>query len=83
MILIHLLLSRKDGRCTKAGCRKETKEQKRSGGLILGFRIAYRFSPANDNWKDDKGNELSDMPSYRNNAFYITLIAAGGYFKNK
>ena len=65
------------------GAQKETKEQKRSGGLILGFRIAYRFSPANDNWKDDKGNELSDMPSYRNNVFYITLIAAGGYFKNK
>lgn len=62
---------------------RETKQQKRSGGLVLGFRVGYRFSPANDNWKDDKGDELGDMPSYRNNAFYITLIAAGGYFKNK
>ena len=62
---------------------KETKEQKRSGGLILGFRAGYRFSLESDNWKDDKGNKQNNMPPYRNNAFYVTLIAAGGYFVNK
>ena len=62
---------------------KESKKQKQAGGLIIGFRAGYRFSPKSDNWKDDKGNKITNFPSYRNNAFYITLIAAGGYFINK
>ena len=62
---------------------KESRQQKKAGGLIIGFRAGYRFSPESDNWKDDKGNKITNLPSYRNNAFYITLIAAGGYFINK
>ena len=62
---------------------KESKKQKKAGGLVIGFRTGYRFSPQSDNWKDDKGNKMTNYPSYHNNAFYVTLIAAGGYFINK
>ena len=62
---------------------KESKKQEKAGGLIIGFRAGYRFSPESDNWKDDRGNKITNLPSYRNNAVYITLIAAGGYFINK
>jgi hypothetical protein len=62
---------------------KETKGQKTAGGLILAVRAGYRYSMAHASWKSENGEILVNESSYRNNAYYIFLLAGFGMFKNK
>ena len=62
---------------------KESANQKSAGGFMLGFRIGYRFSLRDANWKNDEGDEIKTTSTYRNNAYYLSLIAGFGMFKNK
>jgi hypothetical protein len=61
---------------------KETKEQKRAGGLILGLRAGYRFSPKNSTWENSDGVRQYEA-GFRNNSYYATLVTGGGLFKSK
>jgi hypothetical protein len=62
---------------------KDSKNQKHTGGLMIGLRAGYRFSTLHNNWKDEKGDRIDNQPSQRNNSFYITVVAGVGYFQNK
>ncbi len=53
------------------------------GAFILGLRAGYRASFRHNNWIDGDGDKLDDMPSYGNNAFYVTLAIGGGWFKKR
>jgi hypothetical protein len=54
-------------------------------GWIAGFKAGYRFSIKSNNWKNDDNNfyKINQMPSYTNNAFYLTLSFGGGSFDKK
>jgi hypothetical protein len=62
---------------------KETAIQKTVGGLMLGFKVGYRFSLENLSWKNNKGENLVNGSLYRNNAYYVALLAGFGMFRNK
>jgi hypothetical protein len=51
------------------------------GAFILGLKAGYRASIKKDNWFDGNGDRLDNLPSYGNNAFYVTLSIGGGWFK--
>jgi hypothetical protein len=53
------------------------------GAFILGVRAGYRASFRHDNWLDGDGDKLRNLPSYGNNAFYVTLSIGGGWFMKK
>lgn len=61
---------------------KESRQQKRAGGLVLGLRIGYRFSPERDNWRNNSHERQYETP-FRNNSYYVTLAAGGGFFCSK
>jgi len=55
-------------------------------GWIMGIKAGCRFAIKSDNWKDDTNdavNKKGEMPSYTNNAFYITLSIGGGSVNKK
>jgi hypothetical protein len=61
---------------------KESRQQKRAGGLVLGLRTGYRFSPERNNWRNNSGEQQDETP-FRNNSYYLTLVAGGGFFCRK
>jgi hypothetical protein len=61
---------------------KESKHQKSAGGLILGFRMGYRFSVKDAAWKNEDRNVIENNTNYRNNVYYISLVAGFGLYKN-
>ena len=50
---------------------------------MLGFRIGYRFSLGDATWKNEEGDKIETSSTYRNNAYYLSLIAGFGMFKDK
>ena len=60
---------------------KENGNQKNVGGLILGFRVGYRLSFGNTEWKNNDGATVLKNYSYKNDIFYAALIAGLGMFK--
>jgi len=62
---------------------KESRDQKSAGGFMLGFRIGYRFSLGDATWKNEEGDKIETSSTYRNNAYYLSLIAGFGMFKDK
>ena len=61
---------------------RESRDQKSAGGLVLGYRIGYRFSLSNADWKNEDGNVIETGSNYRNNAFYFSLVVGLGFYKN-
>ncbi len=61
---------------------KVNKERRMYGGFILGIRAGYRISYSSDDWKNDEWEDL-DLPTYQNNAFYVTVSIGGGWFVKK
>ena len=61
---------------------KETKNQKRAGGLVLGLRTGYRFSTKSNNWRNSDGAHLNES-GFRNNEYYLILVVGGGFFHSK
>ena len=62
---------------------KESRDQKSAGGFMLGFRIGYRFSLGDATWKNEEGDKIETSSTYKNNAYYLSLIAGFGMFKDK
>jgi hypothetical protein len=60
---------------------KERSQQKRTGGLVLGIRAGYRFSIESSAWRNRSGERLN-AAKFRNNSYYLTLVAGGGLFCN-
>ncbi len=59
-------------------------------GWISGIKAGYRFSVKSKKWKKDEDefykdafNKIYEMPSYTNNAFYVTLSFGMGSFDKK
>jgi hypothetical protein len=59
-------------------------------GWIVGLKAGYRASIKSKRWKKDKDefykdafNKIYEMPSYANNAFYVTLSFGMGSFDKK
>jgi len=61
---------------------KESKHQKAAGGLVLGFRVGYRFSLKDAAWKNEDSKVIENSTTYRNNGYYISLVAGFGFYKN-
>lgn len=61
---------------------KETKDQTTSAGLVLGYRIGYRFSLKDASWKNEERQIIRQNSSYRNDAFYLSLVVGFGAYKN-
>jgi hypothetical protein len=61
---------------------KESKDQKSAGGLILGFRMGYRFSLNDASWRNEEGDKIETNSHYRNNAYYVSLVVGFGLYKN-
>ena len=61
---------------------KESNHQKSAGGLILGFRMGYRFSLKDATWKNEDSNVIENSSHYRNNGYYISLVAGLGFYKS-
>lgn len=54
-------------------------------GWIIGIKAGYRVSIKSNNWSntDAEFYKLNEMPSYANNAFYVTLSFGGGSFDKR
>jgi hypothetical protein len=55
-------------------------DQEDFGTMLIGLRTGYRASIKNKTWRDNNNNRLSNMPSYRQNEFYIMLTIGSGVF---
>lgn len=50
------------------------------GGLMLGLRAGFQFSPASSGWRSSGDVLATDRPTYATNGFFVTLaIGAGGF----
>jgi len=54
-------------------------------GWIMGIKAGYRISVKSNRWQNDDDNfyKKIEIPSYANNAFYVTLSFGGGSFDKK
>jgi len=62
---------------------KVNKESNMFGGFIVGIRAGYRMSYRNSHWKNEDWEDIYNMPSYHNNAFYVTFAIGGGWFAKR
>jgi hypothetical protein len=50
---------------------------------MIGIRVGYRTSFRNNSWKTVEMKDTRKMPSYTNNAYYLTITFGGGSFDLK
>lgn len=62
---------------------KVNKESNMFGGFIVGIRAGYRMSYKNSHWRNEHWEDVFNMPSYHNNAFYVTFAIGGGWFAKR
>ena len=55
----------------------------RFGGLLLGLRAGYHVSSQGNDWRNDTNDRLSNLPTYTNKGYYLTLTIGGGGFVKK
>jgi hypothetical protein len=59
---------------------KISPDNKSHKGFLLGIRMGYRASPKSNNWRNDDGHKIENIPAYSNHAFYVTIaIGEGGF----
>lgn len=60
--------------------RIDSDDRKRNGGLLLGFRAGYQFSPIATNWSGDTETLSATLPRYATNGYFITVVIGAGGF---
>jgi hypothetical protein len=61
---------------------KAMKEQQKAGGVVLGLRTGYRVSLKSSNWRNSNGERMNET-AFKNNSYYVTLVAGSGFFCSK
>ncbi len=62
---------------------KSRTTDQRFGGLLLGLRAGYHVSSQGNDWHTDANERLSNLPTYSNKGYYVTLTIGGGGFVKK
>lgn len=51
------------------------------GGVLIGIRAGYQFSPSSSGWRSSGEMSVTAPPRYATNGYFVTLtIGVGGFF---